>query len=475
MLGVDVGTSSAKATLISPDGHSLTASSDEYPLSAPQPGWAEQDPAHWRRGVIESIARVLSAAGAVPGQVVALGLSGQMHSAVLLDEADQVIRAPLLWCDQRPVAESAAANASMPALEDITLNPLLPAFTLAKLLWMRAHEPAAYARLRHLLLPKDLLRLWLTGERVTDPSDAAGTALYDARSWRWSRDILDHFAIPLDWLPPVHASDALVGRVKDDAADEFGLRAGTPVVAGAGDQAAQALGLGAVDSRVLALQIGTSGVIVLATGQPVMGAFCHAIERRWIRLDSMHAAGSSLLWVREAMAPGESISSLFDDAVEAGPGADGLVFLPFLTGERAGFEASVPAAFIGLHPQHRRGHLVRAVLEGVSFELRRMFDRWAIDADGPSEVRIVGGGARSAVQLQAIADVFDLPVVRLERDSSFGAAVLAGIGTGWWDAAPAVSDATPSLPSVEDIGTVQAAYERYLRLYAQLGGQTGTA
>ncbi len=394
-----------------------------------------------------------------------------MHSAVLLDSYDEVIRPPLLWCDQRPIEESAAANESMPTLRDITLNPLLPAFTLSKLLWMRSHEPSAYERIRHVLLPKDLVRLWLTGERGTDPSDAAGTALYDAREWRWSEEVLDHFEILPDWLPPISGSHVVAGHVTDACSDEFGLRAGTPVVMGAGDQAAQAFGLGAVDPQTLALQIGTSGVIVLASDHPVIGAFCHATEGRWIRLDSMHAAGSSLLWVRGVVAPGESIASLIDEASQVGPGADGLQYLPFLTGERAGFGDSTPAAFIGLQPQHLRGQFVRAVLEGVSFELRRMFDRWAIEGDGPTEIRVVGGGARSAVQLQILADVFDLPIVRLERDSSYGAAALAGVGIGWWDGPPAVSDATSLQPDPASIETVRTAYHQYVELYERLGGR----
>lgn len=473
VLGVDVGTSSCKATLIGSSGTAFTANSEGYPLIAPQPEWAEQEPAHWREGVAESIARVCAAAGATPDEIAAIGLTGQMHSAVLLDSEGEVIRPPLLWCDQRAIAESAAGNASMPSLEDITLNPLLPAFTLAKLLWMRAHEPSGYERIQHVLLPKDLVRLWLTGEHGTDPSDAAGTALYDARQWCWSEELLDHFEIPAGWLPPLSDSGAVVGHVTDASSAEFGLRAGMPVVMGAGDQAAQAFGLGAVDAQTLALQIGTSGVIVLASDQPEMGAFCHATDGRWIRLDSMHAAGSSLLWARDVFAPDESVTTLVDEASRAAPGADGLQFLPFLMGERAGFGASTPAAFIGLQAQHRRGHFVRAVLEGVSFELRRMLDRWAIDGDGPTEVRVVGGGARSATQLQILADTFELPVVRLERDSSYGAAALAGVGVGWWDVAPPVSEAAAVRPDAENATIVRASYQRYLESYARLSGRGG--
>ncbi len=468
VLGVDVGTSSCKATLIDQTGASFTASSGSYGLIAPQKDWAEQDPATWRSAATQSIWRVRDAAGVSPAQIRAVGVTGQMHTAVMLDAAQEVIRPPLLWCDQRPTLEAAEANGSFRRFQDVTLNPLLPAFTLSKLLWSREHEPEAYARVRHVVLPKDLLRLWLTGSLATDPSDAAGTGMFDSHSWHWSAEILDHFGIPSTWLPAVLPSAAVAGVVGGVAATTFGLQEGTPVVAGAGDQASQALGLRAIDPRVLALQIGTSGVVVLATSLPVPGSFCHALEGRWMRLDSLHSAGSSLLWVRDALAEGEAIEHLLQEAADIPPGAEGMLYLPFLMGERAGFAASVPAAFVGLQPHHRRATFVRAVLEGVSFELRRMFDRWELDGDGPSEIRVVGGGARDVVQLQMLADAFTLPVVRLERDSSYGAAVLAGMGIGWWSGAPEEAAVARIEPDPARAGDWAAAYARYRRLYAAL-------
>ena len=471
VLGIDIGTSSCKATLVDAAGSSFTASSDPYAIIAPRPDWAEQDPEAWRHGAAQSIARVCESGHVASRQISAIGLSGQMHSAVLLDSKLGVIRPPLLWCDQRPVAEAASANASMPELRDITLNPLLPAFTLSKMLWIRDHEPEAAARIRHVLLPKDLVRLWLTGSLGTDPSDAAGTGLYDARAWCWSPEVLEHFDIVPDWLPDVKASSDIAGHISPEGMAAFGLPEGTPVVTGGGDQAAQAVGLAALDDRVLALQIGTSGVIVLAVAKPVGGAFCHAIKERWIRLDSLHAAGSSFTWIRDAVAQGEEFSAVLREAAEVDP-ADGVpVFLPFLTGERAGFGASVPAAFVGLEPQHGRAHLVRAVLEGVAFEMRRMLERWSIEGEGPTEIRVVGGGARHALQLQILADTFGLPVVRLERDSSYGAAVLAGMGLGWWEIAPSPTDLEPIEPDPRCVRGSATTYERYRRLYETMGAR----
>lgn len=468
VLGVDVGTSSCKATLLRVDGLSVTASSDDYALITPRPDWAEQDPADWRHGVAQAIRRSCAAAEATAREIAAVGFSGQMHTAVLLDSASEVIRPPLLWCDQRPTAEAEGANASMPSILDITLNRLLPAFTLSKILWTKAHEPEAFARIRHVVLPKDLVRLWLTGGLATEPSDAAGTGLFDSRHRAWSSEIANAFDVPMSWLPEVTKSDAIVGSVRQDLATEFGLLAGTPVVAGGGDQAAQALGLRAVDGRVLALQIGTSGVIVLGTVEPVLGAFCHVVEDRWIRLDSMHAAGSSVLWLRDAIAPGGHAADLLERATAAPGGADDPTFLPFLTGERTGFGRSVPAAFVGLQLHHGQEHLVRAVLEGIALELRRMFERWSIGQGGPDEIRVVGGGARSALQLQILADAFDLPVTRLERDSSYGAAVLAGMGIGWWGRPPEPSGVTPVRPDAVGVEKTAEAYARFLDYYEAL-------
>jgi xylulokinase len=472
VLGIDVGTSSCKLTLLDPNGLALSSSSEPYGFATPLPEWAEQDAVLWRRGAIQGLARMLAAADIGASDIAAVGMTGQMHSAVLLDERRMVIRPPLLWCDQRPVAEAAAANAAFPRLRELTLNPLLPAFTLSKLLWSRQHEPASFARIRHVCLPKDLLRFWLTGALATDPSDAAGTALFDAHEWRWSEEIREHFGIPAHWLPEVRPSATEAGRVSATAAREFGLTEGTPVVTGAGDQAAQALGLGAVDGRVLALQIGTSGVIVATATSPVPGSFCHAVEGRWIRLDSLHSAGSSLLWIRDAFGDAE-LESLLDEAAEVPPGAEGMLYLPFLMGERAGFGSSVPAAFVNLRPGHGRAHFVRAVLEGVAFELRRMFDRWSLGPHRPVEIRVAGGGARHPLLLRILADVFGLPVLRLERDSSHGAAVLAGIGLGWWQSAPEAPGVTPTRPTPDGAAEMADGYERYRRLYDLLAANAG--
>lgn len=468
LLGIDAGTSACKASLVDHAGAAISAVSDPYGFDAPQPEWAEQDAAIWWRGCREAVARVLAAASCEPGDVAAIGVTGQMHSAVVLGDRDEVLRPPLLWCDQRPAEESAQAERELPEIREITLNPLLPAFTLSKLLWIRTHEPDVFGRIRHVLMPKDYLRLRLTGEILSEPSDAAGTGMFDARTWCWSKTILDRFEIPVAWLPACVPSSAVAGRMTTGAATELGLRAGTPVVAGGGDQAAQAVGAGATDAATLVVQIGTSGVIVAATDRPVPGAFCHAVPGRWLRLDSLHAAGLSLEWIRDATAPGLALREITLEAEQVRTGADGLLFMPFLMGERAGFAASVPATFSGLRPGHGRGHLVRAVLEGVAFELRRMRDSWFDDDGSPDEVRLVGGGVRDPLWQQVLADTFDVPIMLLARDSAYGAAVLAGTGIGWWLAAPPPVDAVRLEPDPGRAAAYRVAYGRYRALYGAM-------
>jgi len=491
VLGIDAGTSACKASLIGRDGAAVSATSDAYGYISPHPEWAEQDPAVWWNGAVQSVARAREAAGCSAEDIVAVGLTGQMHSAVLLGEDLEPVSPALLWCDQRAVSESARAEAAFPAIREITLNPLLPAFTLSKLLWVRDHEPAIHRRIRHVLLPKDFLRLRMTGLLATDPSDAAGTSMFDGRRWEWSTDILDAFGIPASWLPPCVPSAGTGGWLGASAAALLGLQPGTPVVVGAGDQAAQAIGLGATEPSVLMAQIGTSGVIAASSLRPVDGAFCHAAPGRWIRLNSLHAAGSSLTWARDAFAPGEDLTDLLRAAEGTVPGAAGLMFLPFLMGERAGYAASVPATLCGLRLDHGRGHLVRAVLEGVAYELRRMLDAWAVVdrgspagpdfsaedeehptvtavADCVAEVRLVGGGARNELWQQVLADILDLPMTHWTRDSAYGAGVLAGIGIGWWQAAPPLTGATWVKPDEAHAATYREGYRRYRALYAGL-------
>ncbi|MGA2514395.1 MAG: FGGY family carbohydrate kinase [Candidatus Limnocylindrales bacterium] len=495
VLGIDAGTSACKASLIGRDGAAVSATSDAYGYVSPRPEWAEQDPALWWNGAVQSVARAREAAGCSSVDIVAVGVTGQMHSAVLLGEDLEPVSPALLWCDQRAVSECARAERAFPAIREITLNPLLPAFTLSKLLWVRDHETAIYRRIRHVLLPKDFLRLRMTGQLATDPSDASGTSMFDARNWVWSTEILDALGIAPSWLPACFPSASTTGSLGASAAALLGLQPGTPVVAGAGDQAAQAIGLGATEPSVLVAQIGTSGVIVASSLRPVDGAFCHAAPGRWIRLNSLHAAGSSLTWARDAFAPGEDLADLLRAAGETTPGAAGLMFLPFLMGERSGYAASVPATLCGLRPDHRRGHLVRAVLEGVAYELRRMLDVWAVAdreaqagpefptegqrhsevaavADGAAEVRLVGGGAKNGLWQQVLADIVDLPMAYVTRDSAYGAGVLAGIGIGWWESAPPLACATWVRPDGAHAATYRDGYQRYCALYAGFRAMT---
>jgi xylulokinase len=468
VLGIDVGTSACKAALLGPSGEVISAQSDPYGFQAPKPDWAEQDPAVWRSGAAASAQRVCSNAGCRLDDVVAIGVTGQMHTAVLLGSDDEVLRPALLWSDQRAGQECELAEASFPEIREITLNPLLPAFTLSKLLWLRKHEPELHARIRRVLLPKDYLRHLLTEVVCTDPSDAAGTGMFDARSWRWSDEILAHFDIPLDSLPPCVASSEVVGVTTVAGGDLLGLPQGVPVVAGAGDQAAQAVGLGAVEPSIVGVQLGTSAVVVRSSEKAVAGAFCHGVPERWLRLNSIHAGALSLSWVRDAFAPDRSLDSLLEDASEVEPGYEGLLFLPFLLGERAGFDSSLPGVLYGLRLGHALPHVVRAVLEGVAFELHRMTDEWEPEADELREIRLVGGGSQSQLWQQIVADVFARPVVHTNRDSAFGAAAIAGRAIGWWDGLPGLTNGARIEPDPALAATYRDRYRDYRALFRSL-------
>ena len=444
VLGLDVSTTATKAILVDRSGAVVGIGVAEYPFDVPQPLWSEQDPELWWTGTVAAIRSVLSTTG-VPGDAVdAIGLAGQMHGAVLLDAADRVLRPAILWNDQRTAAECDAIRAAVgpERLVEITGNDALTGFTAPKLVWVRDHEPEIWARVAHVLLPKDYVRLRLSGEHATDKADGAGTIRFDLAARDWSAEVLDTLRIPATWLPRTAEGPTITGLVTDAAAAATGLRAGTPMVAGGGDQAANAVGVGVVDPGTVALSLGTSGVIFAATDRPIfepagrVHAFCHAVPDRWHLMSVMLSAAGSLRWFRDTFAPDAPFDDLVGAASDIPAGSDGLFFLPYLTGERSPHaDPLARAGFIGLTIRHDRRHLTRAVLEGVAFGLRDGLDLMiAAGMAPPSEIRASGGGIASPLWRQILADLLgaEILTVATTEGAAYGAAVLAAVGADWF-------------------------------------------
>ena len=443
VLGIDVSTTATKAVLIDETGSVRGVAASEYGFDVPRPLWSEQDPRLWWDGTVAAIGSVLAATGVPGGDVVAIGLTGQMHGLVLLDERDAVLRPAILWNDQRTAAacDEIRATIGRDRLIAITGNDALTGFTAPKLVWVRDVEPDVWRRAAHVLLPKDFVRLQLTGDHAIDKADGAGTILFDLAARDWSDEVVDALRIDRSWLPPTFEGPTVTGVVTTAAAEATGLRAGTPVVAGGGDQAANAVGLGAVEPGVPALSLGTSGVIFAPTDRPIVEpggrvhAFCHAVPGRWHLMSVMLSAAGSLRWFRDTLAPGEPYGALTDAAGEIDPGSDGLLFLPYLTGERTPHpDPLARGAFVGLTVGHDRRHLTRAVLEGVAFGLRDGLDLMvAAGMPPPTRIRASGGGTASPVWRQILADVLgvELATVATAEGAAFGAGILAAVGAGW--------------------------------------------
>jgi xylulokinase len=484
VLGIDVSTTATKAVLVDETGAVVGIGSAEYAYDVPQPLWSEQDPELWWDGTIAAIRSVLASTGMTGTDIAAIGLTGQMHGAVLLDAADAVLRPAILWNDQRTAAECDAIRAAVgrERLIAITGNDALTGFTAPKLVWVRDHEPDIWQRVAHVLLPKDFVRLRLSGEHALDKADGAGTILFDLAARDWSPVILDALGIDPAWMPPTFEGPAVTGTVTAEAAEATGLRAGTPIVAGGGDQAANAVGTGVVSPGTVALSLGTSGVIFAATDRPIfepdgrVHAFCHALPDRWHLMSVMLSAAGSLRWFREALAPDVPFADLVAAAGEVPAGSDGLLFLPYLTGERSPHpDPLARGAFVGLTVRHERRHLTRAVLEGVAFGLRDGLDLMtAAGMPAPREIRVSGGGTASPLWRQILADVLDAEIatVNTSEGAAFGAALLAAVGAGWFasvrEATAALVTATPSASPGQDRGVLGEAHARYRALYPAL-------
>ena len=488
LLGVDVGTSGVKVVVIEPAGSVVASVTEEYPLSTPHPLWSEQHPADWWQATRRGLGRVVRESGIDPDSIAGLGLTGQMHGAVFLDQDDQVIRPAMLWNDGRTAAQCAEITARVgeERLLRIAGNPALTGFQAPKVLWLREHEPEAYRRLARLLLPKDYIRYQLTGELATDVSDAAGTLLLDLHARDWSAEILDALEIPQAWLPRVYEGPQVTGRLRDAVAAELGLPAGLPVIAGGGDNAAAAVGNGVIREGSLTSSIGTSGVLfahsdtIRLDPQGRLHTFCHAVPGAYHLMAVTLSAGGSLSWLRDVLAGTEAreggYDALVSEAEAVPPGSEGLLFLPYLSGERTPHRDPLArGAFVGLTARHGRGHLVRAVMEGVTYSLRdglQIMREMGLDV---GEVRATGGGARSRLWRQMQADVFGAPITRMraEEGPAFGAALLAGIGAGIYaDVHAAVDAAVATAGLIEPEPVAMSAYDEgyaiYRTLYAAL-------
>ena len=480
VLGIDVSTTATKAILVDADGRVEGIGVSEYDFAVPAPLWSEQDPELWWDAARFAIRAAMEEAGIGGREIGAVGLAGQMHGAVLLDAADRPVRPAILWNDQRTAAECDEIRRLVGArrLIEVTGNDALTGFTAPKLLWVRRHEPEAWERVRHVLLPKDFVRHRLTGDHVVDRADGAGTLLFDLAERNWSPEVLEALGLDLATLPRTAEGPDVTGTVSRAAAAVTGLAAGTPVVAGAGDQAATAVGVGAIDPGVIALSLGTSGVIFAATDRPLVEpdgrvhAFCHAVPDRWHLMSVMLSAAGSLRWFRDTLAPGIAYGALDEEAMSVAAGSDGLSFLPYLSGERSPHpDPLARGAFVGLTVGHRRGHLVRAVLEGVAFGLRDGLDQ--IVATGvarPSQVRASGGGIASGIWRQILADILgvEIATVGTEEGAAFGAALLAAVGAGWFASAQETTGWGVSLETVAEPGPEASAYAEALATYRTL-------
>lgn len=479
LLGLDVSTTGSKALLIDETGAVVASHTTPHDLSQPKPLWSEQDPADWWDGMVRSIRAVLEQIDD-PGAIPAIGLTGQMHGLVCLDTAGEVLRPAILWNDQRTGAQCDAMTEIIGAqrLIQLTGNRALTGFTAPKILWVREHEPAVYARIAHILLPKDYIRFRLTGDCATDMAGAAGTILLDVAKRAWSEEVLNALDIPSDWLPGVHEGPQVTGTVSAAGAEATGLPPGIPVVGGGGDQAAQATGVGAVKPGIVALTVGTSGVVFAPLASYAyepdgrLHAFCHAVPGQWHFMGVMLSAAGSLQWYRDTLAPGEDFGKLTDEAGNIPPGCEGLAFLPYLTGERTPHpDPLARGAFVGLTARHSRAHLTRAVLEGVAFGLRDGFELIKNSEAGViNEVRVSGGGAKSPVWRQILADVLRVPLVVAEaiEGAAYGAALLAGVGGDVWPDVPTAAQATVKLGARVEPGTAADAYEPVYALYRDL-------
>jgi xylulokinase len=494
---MDVGTGGTRAVLVDEQGTLIASASSEHaPFRVDHPGWAEQDPEDWWRAAQEAIRAVLAdLAQSHPGKKVdALGLTGQMHGAVMLDKDGQVLRPSLIWCDTRTQpqcdwlhAQFGSGDEGRRRLIELTANPALPNFTLTKLLWVKEHQPEIFARIAHILCPKDYVRYRLTGAYAMDVQEASGTLLLDVAHRRWSKEVAGVAGIPENWLPQLFESPEICAKISPEAAKLTGLAAGTPVAAGAGDQGAGAVGMGILQPGSVSATIGTSGVVFAATAAPTMDplgrlhTFCHAVPGRWHVMGVTQSAGLSLRWLKETLAPDQTYDQLTAQATAVPAGSDGLLWTPYLLGERTPhLDGSATAAFVGITATTTRAHFTRAVLEGVAYSLKDTFTLFSELGIPVKGVRLGGGGARGPLWREIQANIYGYPCERLtaEEGGAFGAALMAGVGVGSWPnleaaCAAGITVAETIHPKSATVNRYAEGYKGYRRVYPALKGIRG--
>jgi len=495
VLGIDVGTGGTRALILDEKGSIVGSATEEHePFTSPEIGWAEQQPEDWWRACGIAARKALENAGLSGDKIACVGFSGQMHGAVMLDAKDAVVRPALIWCDVRTEKQCRdfTRKVGSERLIRLTCNPALPNFTLTKFLWTREHEPENWVRVRSVMLPKDYVRFRMTGERAIDVADASGTLLLDVAARAWSDEILEAAEMDRSLLPRLYESPDVCGRVTEAGAQATGLKAGTPVVAGAGDQAAGATGMGIVTPGAVSATIGTSGVVFAATDRPALDAqgrlhtFCHAVPGRWHVMGVTQAAGLSLRWFRDQFGAGQAdgrdpYEQLTEEAARVPPGADGLLWAPYLMGERTPhLDPDARGAWIGLTASHTRGHLIRAVLEGIAFSLKDTLTLFAEMGLPVTRIRLGGGGARSALWRQIQADVYgqEVEIVATEEGAAYGAALLAGVGAKLW---ASVDEACREVVQTKECFTpqpgiterMQERYAAYRRMYPAIKSVCG--
>lgn len=490
VLGIDVGTSGTKTVLFTQDGQVVASQTREYPLYQPENGWAEQEPEDWWQAAVSTIRGVLEESGVRPEEIAGVGLSGQMHGLVMLGERGEALRRSIIWCDGRTgkQCEEITERVGARRLVEITANPALAGFTASKILWVREHEPEVYAKCRHILLPKDYIRYRLTGELATEVSDASGMQLLDVPARRWSGEVLDALEIDRGLLAEVYESVEVSGKVSAQAASLTGLFAGTIVVGGAGDNAAAAVGTGVVTDGAAFTTIGSSGVVYTHTSELAIDpkgrvhTFCCAVPGAWHIMGVTQAAGLSLKWFRDnfcmdyqASAAAQGLDPyilMTADAAQVPIGSNRLLFLPYLMGERTPhLDPNCRGMFFGLSAIHTRRDILRAVMEGVAFSLKDCYEILREMGAQPAEMIACGGGGRSALWRQMMADLFGCPVctVAQEEGPALGVAILAAVGAGLYPNVPeACAKIIAKNREQAPILTNSAEYQKYYAIYQTL-------
>jgi xylulokinase len=490
LLGIDVGTGGTRALIMDENGQVVASATEEHePFASPQIGWAEQNPEDWWRACGMAVRKALDRAGFGGDRIACVGFSGQMHGAVMLDARDAVIRPALIWCDVRTEKQCREFSRKVgdDRLIQLTCNPALPNFTLTKLLWVRENEPRNWARVRSVMLPKDYVRFRLTGGRAIDMADASGTLMLDVANRRWSREVLQAAEMDEALLPELFESPEVCGNISAAGASATGLQVGTPVVAGAGDQAAGATGMGIVAPGAVSATIGTSGVVFAATDRPALDSrgrlhtFCHAVPGRWHVMGVTQAAGLSLRWFRDNFGAGaddgrDPYERLAEEASKAPAGSAGLLWAPYLMGERTPhLDPNARGALVGLTASHGRAHVIRSILEGVAYSLKdtfTLFEEMGVPVD---RIRLGGGGARSPLWRQIQADVYgrEVEIVEAEEGAAYGAAILAGVGVKAWSSVDeacsrVVRGAAKTAPQTAAMETMESGYRNYRRMYGAI-------